>query len=194
MQSLTNKTKLEMYDAYVVSVLLYGCEAWPAKAEHLRMLENFQWISLMRMLGVSTWDHIPYTELLAKAQCLSIETRVGAIMLRWLGHVERMGDERIPKRAMHASLPRADSAGRRGRPFKSIAECQKRYRRAFGIDEKTWPIIAQDREAWRTAVKRGRDLCEQQVIAKRVEKREKRKAKAEAATEAVEAPNPDPAL
>ena len=91
--------------------------------------------------------------------------------LQWAGHVERMADDRLPKRA--AEL-REQGRGRRGRPRLRWEDCVKRDARKSG-EEEDWKKKTRYRGGWKRlsdeAVKklrqrltpdkgkRGRDRC-----------------------------------
>ena len=64
---LTNKTKVAVYNACVVSTLLYGSETWTTYARQERRLNSFHMRCLHRILGISWEDKIPNTEVLSRA-------------------------------------------------------------------------------------------------------------------------------
>ena len=49
--SLPNSVKYNLYSACVLSILLYGSQAWFADISHLRLLENFYWKGLRWYYG-----------------------------------------------------------------------------------------------------------------------------------------------
>ncbi len=66
--------------------------------------------------------------------------------LQWAGHVERMTDDRLPKRA--AEL-REQGRRRRGRPrLRSSEDCVKRDLRKTG-EEEDWKKKTRDRGGWK---------------------------------------------
>ena len=65
--------------------------------------------------------------------------------LQWAGHVERMADERLPKRA--AGL-REQGRRRRGRPRLRWEDCVKRDVKKTG-EEGDWKKKKQDRVGWK---------------------------------------------
>ena len=52
--------------------------------------------------------------------------------LQWAGHVERMADDRLPKRVAES---REEGRMRRGRPMLRWEDCVKRYVRKAGEEE-----------------------------------------------------------
>ena len=79
--------------------------------------------------------------------------------LQWAGHVERMADDRLPKRA--AEL-REQGRRRRGRPRLRWEDCVKRDVRKAG-EEEDWKKKTRDRVGWKIlsdeAVKKLRAAC-----------------------------------
>ena len=94
---LTTQTKMAVYNACIISTLLYGSETWTTYARQEKRLNSFHMRCLRRILGISWQDKIPNTEVLAKAGLPSMFTLLRQRRLCWLGHVRRMEDGRIPK-------------------------------------------------------------------------------------------------
>ena len=92
-------TKGRVYSAAVRSVLLYGSETWPLKAEDVRRLSVFDHRCL-RSIGKIWWEHrISNTEVRRRVlgpKNMSIIEQLHNHRLRWLGHVLRMSDDRLP--------------------------------------------------------------------------------------------------
>ena len=65
--------------------------------------------------------------------------------LQWAGHVERMADDRLPKRA--AEL-REQGRRRRGRPMWRWEDCVKRDVKKTG-EEEDWKKKTRDRGRWK---------------------------------------------
>lgn len=99
-------TKITVYKAAVLSTLLYGCETWACRRDHIRTLDTFHLNHLRFILKVKWQDMIPNTEILEKCKLTGIEAMIITHQLRWAGHVHRMGDDRIPKQIMLSQLDR----------------------------------------------------------------------------------------
>ena len=69
--------------------------------------------------------------------------------LQWAGHVERMADDRIPKRA--AQL-REQGRRRRGRPRLRWEDCVKRDVKKTG-EEEDWKKKTRDRGGWKRLIR-----------------------------------------
>ena len=90
-------TKMRLFKSVVLSTLLYGSETWVPSAANLKHLQAFIMGCLRVILGVTRWDKKRNTELRSMAGIERVEVMVMRRRLRWLGHVERMADSRIPK-------------------------------------------------------------------------------------------------
>ena len=93
-------TKGRVYSVAVRSVLLYVSETWPLKAEDIRRLSVFDHRCL-RSIGKVWWEHrISNTEVRRRVlgpKNMSIIEQLHNHRLRWLGHVLRMSDDRLPR-------------------------------------------------------------------------------------------------
>ena len=101
--------------------------------------------------------------------------------LRWVGHVRRMGPERIPKALLYGEL--AEGERKRGRPCLRFKDVCKRDMALAHITIDTWEETAADRTDWRTAVKIGTNLAEATLKTKWAERRARRKAKGKGQTD-----------
>ncbi|GFS05880.1 hypothetical protein ElyMa_006530600 [Elysia marginata] len=74
--------------------------------------------------------------------------------LRWVGHVHRMDDHRLPKIVMYSEL--SSGYRERGAPRKRYKDSLKRTLSACDIDVQGWSDLATDRSAWITAANNKR--------------------------------------
>ena len=100
------KTKFRAFEAIVLSNALYGSATWNITVRQIERLESKQFQLIRRMLGFSWKDFVSYEKLmeLAKAvgeEIVPIEGRIRFNRLKYLGHVERMDDSRLPKIVLH---------------------------------------------------------------------------------------------
>ena len=128
-------TKGRVYSAAVRSVLLYGSETWPLRAEDVRRPSVFDHRCL-RSIGKICWEHrISNTEVRRRVlgrRKMSVIEQLHHHIPRWLGHVLRMSNDRLPRRALFAE-PKSNwkrpSGGQRmtwQRIMKSLTECFSR--------------------------------------------------------------------
>ncbi|XP_076067640.1 uncharacterized protein LOC143040433 [Oratosquilla oratoria] len=97
-------TKFQVYEAVCLSTLLYGPETWTSYRRHLVQLEHFHISCLQKILGLTWKDRVPHTQILecTKSQC--IEAMIAKQQLRWLGHVIRIPEERMPRKILYGQL------------------------------------------------------------------------------------------
>ena len=132
---LTEHTKVQIYTACVVSTLLYGSETWVLHARHEKRLNVFHMRQLRRILNISWKDKVPNNAVLARAQIPSMFTLLKRRRMRWLGHVTRMEDGRIPKDLLYGELQHGTRP--RGRPNLRFKDVCKRDMKALNIDINT---------------------------------------------------------
>ena len=186
---LTIKTKMSVYSACVVSTLLYGSETWTTYAKQEHRLNTFHLRSLRLILNISWKDKITNTEVLTRAGLSSMYTLLRQRRLRWLGHVRRMDDGRLPKDLLYGVL----KSGHRdqGRPVLRYKDVCKRDLKALNIDETSWEKLADDKDEWRTTLHRQLKVGEENLKEKAAEKRETRKAKEQHKTTTESTPPPN---
>ena len=116
---LTVKTKASVYKACVLRTLLYGSENWPSYSNEEQRLNALHFCLLCKILGVEWQDRVTNEEILQRTGLALMFTIIKQRRLRWLGHVARMDDSRIPKRVLFSET----AHGKRsiGRPRLSAA-------------------------------------------------------------------------
>ena len=172
---LSLKTKIKVYQACVISTLLYSSETWTTYTRQENRLESFHLRCLRRILRITWEGRITNTSVLEQTDSLSMHLLLCQRRLRWLGHVHRMKDGRIPKDILYCQL----AAGHRqvGRPTLRFRDVCKRDMRTTGIDHNKWEAAAEDRATWRSTVRkgieRGEERRRQQLEEKRIRRKER---------------------
>ena len=96
--------KLKVYHAVVIPSLLYACETWTyVDRRHIGLLDNFHLSCLRRILRIKWQDKITNVEVLRRANTVGMEAFLMKAKLRWMGHVVRMGNNRLPKQVLYES-------------------------------------------------------------------------------------------
>ena len=170
---LTLKTKMAIYRACVLSALLYASESWTLYARQERKLNNFHMRCLRRILNIRWSDKITNNEVLARAGLPSLFSLLRQRRLRWLGHVARMSDGRIPKDLLYGEL--ASGTRARGRPHLRFKDACKQDMIAFGIDINNWEDVAAERGKWRAELAQGLRTGEAKLKQVAEDKRTRRK-------------------
>ena len=173
--NLTQMPKLCVYQAFVLSTLLYSSEVWTTYTTQEKKLNSFHLRWLRRILDISWQDKITNTEVLERASSFSMYTLLSQRRSRWLGHVHRMANGRIPKDMLYGELVTATRTV--GRPYLRYRDTCKRDMKMAGIDTTTWEAAADDRGHWRAVVKAGMKRGEENRSVHEAVKMEKRKQK-----------------
>ena len=175
-KKLTTQTKVAVYRACIVGTLLYGSESWTTYAGQEKRLNTFHMRCLHRILSISWTDKVSNNEVLERADIPSMFTLLRQRRLRWLGHVHRMEDGRIPKDLLYGEL---ESGSRPvGRPKLRFKDVCKRDMLATGLPTGNWETHAADRGEWRSVCSRALQVGETRLKAEADERRAKRKAAA----------------
>ena len=108
---LSVSSKRLVYMSVVLGVLLYGSETWAIKSRTMHKLEAFHNRCMRCILGITSEQQIQ--ERITTVQLrrrfglhCSLEGIILKRRLRWLGHVARMSEERIPKQLLFGWLPK----------------------------------------------------------------------------------------
>ena len=157
--NLALATKIKVYTAVCLSTLLYGSESWTLYSRHVKMLEAWHIKSLRCILGVTWRDRLTYEEIYQRTSCCSLESLLGRRQLRWIGHVIRMEDHRLPKQILYGEL----SSGRRraGGQKKRHKDLIKNVLNKFDLAPGMLEPLARDRNDWRRRCFEGAGKCEQ---------------------------------
>lgn len=146
-------TKIAVFRAVVVSTLLYSCECWTPYRRHVRQLESFQARCLMRILGLTWEDYVPHVEVLIRAGTSSVESSLLRRLFRWLGHVIRMSDNRLPKMVLFGELDQGTRPV--GRPKLRFKDHIKSAMKRCDLLPQHLETLASDRLAWRRSCEDG---------------------------------------
>jgi len=92
---LSLRTKLRLYTALVVSVLLYGAETWTLTKSDKQKLESFQMTFLRLILGIRWLYFAPNVSVMNQTQEQSIHNRIQDRRISVLGYVCRL-QESVP--------------------------------------------------------------------------------------------------
>ena len=165
-------TKIQVYEAICLTTLLYGAESWTIYSHHLKKLEQFHISCLQKILGLTWRDRVPHTQILERTKSTSIEALITKRQLRWLGHVIRMPDNRLPKQVLYGQLKNGHR--RPGGPKKRFKDQVKSSLKKCKILPSALEGLAGDRSNWRKSISTGVAILEQDRIAHRTLKRQQR--------------------
>ena len=130
----------------VTPACLYGTETLALieiQQQRLQVCEN-NWVrQIARITGADRRRMVELRE--ETGVQTSLTERLVRSRPQWAGHVERMADERLPKRATEL---REQGRRRRGRPMLRWEDCVKRDVRKAG-EEGDWKNRTRDRGGWK---------------------------------------------
>ena len=135
-----------------------------------------QWLSLLSCPSSGQWcssvlnDEFITVRWSAATQCTGTCSK---LQLRWSGHVTCMDDSRLPKQLFHAEL--STGKGHKGGQRKRYKDVLKSTLKAYNIPVDEWQALAQDRLAWRAAIREGTKHFEKSQLQSLDDKRSARK-------------------
>ncbi|KAK3860523.1 hypothetical protein Pcinc_033430 [Petrolisthes cinctipes] len=171
--ALTMATKIMVFQAIVLSTLLYACETWTLYRSDIQSLERFQQYKLRQILKIPWESHTTNVAVLNQASVTSVEATIIHHRLRWAGHVQRMEPFRLPKIMLYGEL--ANGTRPRGAPKLRYKDQLKRTLALTNIDPSSWEQTARDRATWRRAVHHGTTAFEEKRKENEEAKRRRRR-------------------
>ena len=95
-RKISLQSKIRIFGATVMTVVKYGSEAWTLQKADENLLDVFQRNCLRIVLGTRLTDCILNSRLYEKCGSILLSRTIMKERLRWLGHVLRMKDDRLP--------------------------------------------------------------------------------------------------
>ena len=175
------KTKMAVYNACILSTLLYGSETWTTYAHQEKRLNTFHLRSLQCILGISWQDKVTNTDVLSHAGLPTMYTLLRQCQLHWLGHVCHIEDGQIPKDILYGELTsRQRSTGCLQLRYKDAC---KRDMKVLDININFWEDLTANCTSWRrmlhkqlqsskkklTAAAAEKQACKKEMVANRSE-------------------------
>ena len=155
-RNLSIATKRQVYQAVVLSVLLYGADTWVPKAQHVKRLNSFHNRCIRTILGVTRYQQ--WKERITSAHLAStfgmqqlISDFVMEQRLRWLGHLGHMGNDRLPKKVLFGELRGKRPCHGTKRRWRDVARSDTG---AIGAGDR-WYELCQDRKQWFELCQKG---------------------------------------
>ena len=150
---VSKRTKLRIYNACVLSVLLYGAETWALNSTLESRIDGFDSRALRRLEGIHWSQHISNEEVRRRTKQPPASTLAAQRRVRWFGHVLRCPPEH-PTRAILEFDPAAAGWRRpRGAPRTRWLDVLAQDLRRLNVDLADAAELAHDRRGWRRLVK-----------------------------------------
>ena len=142
-------TKMQIYNACVLSTLLYGAECWTLKDRDEKRLDAFDMRCQRKILKVKWSQHIRNQDIRQKTGQPQLSNVIRKRRLQWFGHVQRMDKTRLPLK-LYRWTP---THGRR-KPGRPRATWKDAIRRDMDTILPGWTVeeaevAARDRRIWK---------------------------------------------
>jgi hypothetical protein len=135
----------------IIPVVTYGAETWTMPKKEEQALLIFGRKIFRKIYGPKyedgEWKIMTNRELEELSKGENIVKWIKGQRISWLGHQERMEEDRMPKKIFTQEL---EGTRRRGRPRKRWREEVKRDLQVLGV--RRWIEFVIDREKWRGIV------------------------------------------
>ena len=143
------RTKLKIYNACILSTLLYGSECWRMTESDLQKFSTFHTKNLRRILRIFWPRRISNEDLLQQCRQESMEIILLKRRWKWIGHTLRREPDHISRIALHWT---PEGKRKRGRPRNTW---RRTVESEMNLWNETWGTItrkAQNRLEWRSFV------------------------------------------
>ena len=141
-----------MYHALVVSVLIYGPEAWATTLADRRRLDVFDMRCQRRLRCVFWQQHISNQSIRERTKQPTASSLLQQRRLRWFGHIHRMPSP-LPVRRVFDFNPNIHGWKRpRGRPKTRLADSIKHDLHSAGLDSINAALMVYEGPQWKAFV------------------------------------------
>jgi hypothetical protein len=147
--AISLKTKIQIFNTNVKSVLLYGCETWNNSRASINRLQVFVNKCLRSILKIFWPNTLTNTELWIKANQQPIETQIKARKWNWIGHVLRRPRDNIARSALDWN---PQGSCRQGRPANTWRRTILNELNKIDLSWNQTKRIAVNRVRWRSIV------------------------------------------
>ena len=150
-RKISLQTKIRILEATVMTVVKYGSEAWTLQKADENLLDVFQRNCLRIVLGTRLTDRISNSRLYEKCGSIPLSRAIMKERLRWLGHVLRMKDDRLPKIVLFGQP--SGATRKAGRPCLGWEDVINKDLKEMGTSWEGVKREALNRLGWRRSVR-----------------------------------------
>ena len=148
--NVSYEAKRTVYEGLVLPILLYGAECWCLTENLLGLLRIFHHRCVRAMCRVNRSHVHRYrirTQTLLDRLCLSrIDVYITKRQLGWVGHVARMGFDRLPRLFLSSWVTDKRPVGA---PEYTYGRGLYKALKKANIEKSNWHVLAQNRVEWR---------------------------------------------
>lgn len=146
---ISQKTKIQLFNTNVKSVLLYGCESWAYTRTRINRIQVFVNKCLRSIFRIFWPNTISNADLWNKADQQPIENQIIKRKWGWIGHTLRRPNDDIARTALEWN---PQGSRRRGRPNISWRRAVLKEAESTGLSWSQLKQTATNRSRWRTIV------------------------------------------
>jgi len=152
---LSLQTKIRLYNALVISVLLYGSETWTLLKADERQLEAFHMNCQQRILEIRWFHFVTNASITSQTGEEGLAIRISRRQHFIFGHVRRLPEARPAHSAQRLAVDtrvggktdiRPEWKSQRGRPCRTWVQ---QIKDDTGLNDNDAWKIAHDRQSWR---------------------------------------------
>ena len=159
-RKIQTRTKVRVLNSVILPTLLYGLESSVLLEPSVRRLESFVVRCLRIILGISVRQKKRHTTIRKMAKQQRISSILTQRRLRFLGHLSRMSEDRLPKQLL-VSAPaggKRTAGGQKRRWSDLVSNDLKQCNLS-----KSWREQSQERDSWRATIRRRVELLNNQA-------------------------------
>jgi len=152
--SISLRTKIRLYNVYILPILLYGADTWSMTSTSSRRIDAFDQWCLRHILRIPYTAHVTNDEV-RRRTCQPPATHlITTRRLRLFGHIARAGPSQDHSRALRAAISRLPADWRRppGRPRRTWLRTIELDLQHHNLGLNSAWKRAQDRSKWRRLV------------------------------------------
>ena len=155
--SITLKTKIRLYNSYILPVLLYGAETWTITGSIEKKLDAFDMWCLRRILRIPYTRHTTNREVRERTGQPEISSSIRSRRLRQFGHIARGNPRADHTRALQACMNGPPRGWKRpvGRPRHTWLRTVEDDLRPLNLGPFSAWKTAQNRQKWRSLVEKA---------------------------------------
>lgn len=145
-KEIPSDVKVEVFKKVAVPTLTYASESWTTTEMHRSKIRSAEMRFLRKIDGKNKLDKIRNEKFREKLGTKPVEITIEEGQLRWLGHIYRMGEDKIAKRVFEA---RTQKKVKPGRPRKTWQQEAREASEKRGVKWEEIGRLTKDRTRWK---------------------------------------------